>query len=114
MGVSDWLLFMADAMSVVGPSIGYGFQYNEMELKKTSDGFAPEVCLIVMISMIARMYFWWVQRFALPLLLQAALLAVSQVILLYQWQRFSKTRIPVLSSKSHFIKYSILRSHCTE
>lgn len=75
-----WIFsFICDFLTVFGPAVGYGFQYFEIERVKSSAGFAPQVCLIVMLSMVARMHFWLVKEFALPILLQAVCLFVSQV-----------------------------------
>ena len=80
MVVYEVLGFVADVLTVFGPSIGYGFQYLEMDKLKSSAGFAPQVSLIVMISMIARMYFWVAKPFAYPVLFQAVCLYLAQVL----------------------------------
>ena len=68
-----------DILYAFGPSIGYGFQYNEIEVKNTSEGFSPLICVILLISMIARIYYWVLVRFGTPVLIQAIVLGSFQV-----------------------------------
>jgi len=64
---------------VIGPSIGYAFQYREIEIKGSSEGFAPQVSIIILASMISRIFFWITRRFAMPIFLQAIMLVISQI-----------------------------------
>jgi len=70
---------ICDFITVFGSAIGYIYQIKEIEKQKSSEGFAPQVSLIVMISMTARIFFYIVKPFALPLLLQAFCLQICQV-----------------------------------
>lgn len=83
--IFSFLVFICDTVTIFGPSIGYGIQIFEIERFKSSEGFAPQVSLIVMISMVARIFFWLAKRFAYQLLFQAIFLYVTQV---YQTEKY--------------------------
>jgi len=68
-----------DILYAFGPSIGYVFQYKEIGDKKNSEGFSPLTCIIILVSMIARVFFWSPDRSGVPVLIQAIVLAISQV-----------------------------------
>ena len=106
---TEWVSVFTDSLVALGPAIGYGFQYHEMEVKNSSEGFAPQVSIIVLISMIARIFFWLVLRFPLPILVQAIVLCISQIFVLYQYQRLHKPKISLSSSENTFTRYSNIR-----
>jgi len=103
----NWKSGIIDTLVVIGPSIGYAFQYREMEIKGSSEGFAPQVSIIILVSMISRIFFWIMRKFAMPIFLQAITLVISQIFVLLQYQRFNKRKVPMFSYENVFTRYSI-------
>ena len=68
-----------DILYAFGPSVGYAFQYKEIGDKKDSGGFSSLTCIIILVSMIARVFFWNLSESGVPVLIQAIVLAISQV-----------------------------------
>eukprot|EP00826_Nyctotherus_ovalis_P060192 TRINITY_DN8421_c0_g4_i1.p1 TRINITY_DN8421_c0_g4~~TRINITY_DN8421_c0_g4_i1.p1 ORF type:complete len:263 (-),score=32.12 TRINITY_DN8421_c0_g4_i1:91-879(-) len=67
-----------DIPYILVPSAGYYYQYKEIEEKGTSEGFSPLVCTFILVSMIARIFFWTLATAGVPVLLQALVLIASQ------------------------------------
>ncbi|WWC91207.1 uncharacterized protein L201_006149 [Kwoniella dendrophila CBS 6074] len=66
----------------VGPPLIYADQAYSIVKKKDSSGFSHDVCGVLLIANIIRVFFWLGNRFETPLLIQSLLLIVSQLILL--------------------------------
>lgn len=64
------------------PLVPYVAQYFEMQKSKTSEGFSPFVCLILLAANILRVLFWVGKRFDTVLLVQSLLLIVFMFVLL--------------------------------
>ena len=79
MGLLETINLICDSFVVIGPAIGYVYQYVEMERLYSSEGFAPQVSLIVILSMTARIFFWLAKPYQTCLLLQAICLYLCQV-----------------------------------
>ncbi|WVR09058.1 hypothetical protein IAU60_006119 [Kwoniella sp. DSM 27419] len=66
----------------VGPPLIYADQAYSIVKKKDSSGFSTDVCGVVIIANIIRVFFWLGNRFETPLLVQSLLLILSQLLLL--------------------------------
>ncbi|AFR94818.2 hypothetical protein C343_02904 [Cryptococcus neoformans C23] len=66
----------------VGPPLIYVDQAISIIKKKDSSGFSQDVCGVIIIANIIRIFFWLGEHFEIPLLLQSILLIVSQLLLL--------------------------------
>ncbi|KAK1922591.1 PQ loop repeat-domain-containing protein [Papiliotrema laurentii] len=66
----------------VGPPLVYADQAYSIVKKKDSSGFSHDVCGVVIIANITRVFFWLGNRFETPLLIQSILLIISQLFLL--------------------------------
>lgn len=77
-----WLLDLAVA---VGPVIGYWWQLRTIEERRAVGAFSIDICGILMVSAILRVFYWLIHGFAFNLLIQAILIFVIQV---YAWFDF--------------------------
>ncbi|WWD21307.1 hypothetical protein CI109_105791 [Kwoniella shandongensis] len=66
----------------VGPPLVYADQAYSIIKRKDSSGFSHDVCGVVIIANIIRIFFWLGSRFETPLLVQSILLIISQLLLL--------------------------------
>jgi len=80
---STWWEVIASVGMAVGPSLVYADQAYSILRKKDATGFSRDVCAILLISNIARCFFWIGDRFETPLLVQSLLLIVTQLALLF-------------------------------
>ena len=67
---------------VFGPVIGYISQYKLIKETKSLGNFSIDVCAILLLSNILRLFYWYAARFNLALLFQALLMIVAQIVLL--------------------------------
>ncbi|WVQ85022.1 hypothetical protein IAT38_007186 [Cryptococcus sp. DSM 104549] len=74
-----------------GPPLVYADQAYSMVKKKDSSGFSHDVCGVVIIANITRVFFWLGNRFETPLLIQSLLLIISQLGLLAICLHYSPT-----------------------
>ncbi|ORX39143.1 hypothetical protein BD324DRAFT_618636 [Kockovaella imperatae] len=73
---------LASVGMAIGPPLVYADQAYSIVKKKDSSGFSHDVCGVVIIANITRIFFWLGNRFETPLLVQSILLIVSQLFLL--------------------------------
>jgi len=66
----------------VGPPLVYVDQAYSIIKRKDSTGFSWDVCGVLLIANIIRVFFWLGNRFEIPLLVQSLLLILSQLLLL--------------------------------
>ncbi|CAO3648267.1 unnamed protein product [Mucor hiemalis] len=67
---------------VIGPVIGYIDQYFLVMRKKSSVGFNPMTCAILLFANILRIFFWIGKRFEVTLLIQSIVMIIAMLILL--------------------------------
>ncbi len=72
-----WLIDIAVA---IAPIIGYYSQLKLIRDQKSIGTFSIDVCAILMISGILRIYFWVTDGYAINLLFQAMFVIVIQVL----------------------------------
>lgn len=65
---------------VFAPVLGYIPQYNLIKETKSLGSFSIDICAILLIANILRIYFWFAQGFGLPLLLQSIFMITAQVL----------------------------------
>jgi len=80
--MSSVLGTLASVGMAVGPPLVYADQAYSMVKKRDSTGFSHDVCGVVIIANIIRIFFWLGNRFETPLLVQSLLLIISQLFLL--------------------------------
>ncbi|KAI9636764.1 uncharacterized protein MKK02DRAFT_33885 [Dioszegia hungarica] len=78
----DVISTIAGVGMAVGPPLVYVDQAVSIIRKKDSSGFSHDVCGVLLIANIIRIFFWLGNRFETPLLVQSILLIVSQLLLL--------------------------------
>ncbi|KAL7421231.1 hypothetical protein Q5752_004116 [Cryptotrichosporon argae] len=76
------LATLASVGMAVGPPLVYADQTISIVRKQDSTGFSHDVCGVVIVANIVRIFFWLGERFETPLLVQSILLIVSQLCLL--------------------------------
>ncbi|BEJ08527.1 hypothetical protein CcaverHIS641_0506210 [Cutaneotrichosporon cavernicola] len=74
---------LASIGMAVGPPLVYVDQAASIIRKRDSSGFSKDVCGVVIIANIIRVFFWLGERFELALLVQSVLLIISQLALLW-------------------------------
>ena len=52
---------------------------------KSSDGFSPFICLILLVANIVRVFWWFAEEFNMILLVASLVMIACQMILLYLW-----------------------------
>ncbi|GAA99650.1 uncharacterized protein L969DRAFT_47740 [Mixia osmundae IAM 14324] len=83
-----WLQTLASVGMAVGPPLVYADQFVSILRRKDSSGFSIDVCGVLIIANITRMFFWLGERFELALLIQSVLMTLAQLALLYVCLRF--------------------------
>ncbi|CCW60004.1 unnamed protein product [Phytomonas sp. EM1] len=77
-------LTLVDIMIVVGPQIGYVFQFIEIQRTRSSSGYSPLVSLILLCSNTIRIYYYHGFHYRLALLFQALLTVLVHLTLLHK------------------------------
>ncbi|KAJ8660612.1 hypothetical protein O0I10_003660 [Lichtheimia ornata] len=74
--------YLLSAAMAIGPALGYIDQYFIIKRQQSSSGFNPVTCAILLFSNIVRIFFWFGKRFDTTLLIQSAVMIITQSILL--------------------------------
>lgn len=69
------------AMAFGAPLI-YADQAWSIQKRRNAEGFSKDVCAVLLIANLSRIFFWFGERYEFPLLLQSILMIVSQIYLL--------------------------------
>lgn len=89
-------MWIIDIAVAVAPVIGYYSQLQLIRTQKSIGSFSIDVCAILLISAILRIYFWIVNGYAINLLFQAMFIIIIQVrfniLRHYCWTNASKCR----------------------
>lgn len=76
------VIFHMSIVMVVGPILAYVPQYNMIKETNKIGSFSIDICAILLISNILRIFFWFAHGYTLVLFLQAILMVAAQLILL--------------------------------
>lgn len=60
---SRWVQGIISAAMVVGPTLGFALQYNDIRKNGVVRGFSTWVCFLIIMANILRVFFWCVQFF---------------------------------------------------
>lgn len=74
--------FIWDVGYVVLPSVGYMHQYMKISSLKKTEGFSKNICFILIMSYIFRIFFWIGQHFEISILFNAIFGVFIQLLLL--------------------------------
>ncbi|KAK0548316.1 hypothetical protein OC861_003631 [Tilletia horrida] len=85
MGLFDFLIQVGVA---IGPAVVYLDQVRGVLKQRSSQGFSKDVCAVILFACIARIGFYFHEKYALALLLQAIFLIIIQLVLLELLLRF--------------------------
>ncbi|KAI8139378.1 hypothetical protein BJV82DRAFT_627040 [Fennellomyces sp. T-0311] len=80
--MSDIASMVLSVAMTIGPVIGYVDQYFIIRKQKSSAGFNPVTCAILLFSNILRVFFWLGKRFDTTLLIQSIVMILAQLVLL--------------------------------
>lgn len=72
-------MILFDLGVAIGPVLGYYSQLNLIKKEKSVGSFSIDVCAILMISGILRIFFWFTTGYAINLLFQAIFIIIIQV-----------------------------------
>lgn len=72
-------MWIIDVAVAVAPVIGYYSQWQLIKKEQSIGSFSIDVCAILMISAILRIYFWITNGYAINLLFQAMFIIIIQV-----------------------------------
>ena len=81
-----------DILMIFAPIIGYIAQLQKIKVAKSSEGFSKKIILILLVSNIFRIFFWFGKRFAVPLLLQSIVMIIMQLVLLRYCVQYSNVK----------------------
>lgn len=73
-------MLIFDIIVAVAPISGYISQLNLIKQQKSLGTFSIDVCAILMISGILRIFFWFAEGYAINLLFQAIFIIIVQVL----------------------------------
>lgn len=77
------LLSTAAAFAMAfGAPLVYADQAYNIQKKRNSEGFSKDVCAVLLIANVSRIYFWFGEKFEFALLLQSILMIAAQLFLL--------------------------------
>jgi len=79
-----------DILMIITPTIGYIFQARKFEETKSSKGFSRTLCLLLLLSNILRIYFWFGKKFSSALLFQSIMVIISQIYLIHVYLKYSE------------------------
>ncbi|XP_063052907.1 solute carrier family 66 member 2 [Engraulis encrasicolus] len=79
-GLMSWL---ASSVMVLGGSVPYVPQYQEITRSGNTEGFSTRVCLVLLIANILRIFFWIGKQFELTLLLQSVVMILTMFAMLH-------------------------------
>jgi len=86
-----WVSTLASIGMAIGPSLVYADQFYSIVKKEDSSGFSIDVCAVLIMANITRIFFWLGDRFEVALLIQSILMIISQFALLYICLKYSPT-----------------------
>ena len=72
-------MILLDIGVAIAPILGYYSQLNLIKESKSVGSFSIDVCAILMISGILRIFFWFTTGYAINLLFQAVFIIIIQV-----------------------------------
>lgn len=78
------IMLILDIGVTVGPLIGYISQLKLIKKTNSLGSFSIDVCAILLISNILRLYFWFTTGYAFNLFIQSILLIIIQLMLLQE------------------------------
>ena len=73
---------LVDGIIIFCPVVGYIPQYQIIKKNQSLGGFSKKVCLILLLSQIMRIMFWFGREFEFALLLQSIVMIIAQLLLL--------------------------------
>lgn len=73
-------MLIFDILVAVAPISGYYSQLNLIKKQRSLGTFSIDVCAILMISGILRIFFWFEEGYAINLLFQAIFIIIIQVV----------------------------------
>ncbi|XP_046897486.1 solute carrier family 66 member 2 [Hypomesus transpacificus] len=84
-GGSLWLFlgWVASCVMVFGSAVPYAPQYHQIQRTKNTEGFSTRVCLVLLVSNILRILFWFGKRFEVTLLLQSVVIIFTMLVMLH-------------------------------
>ena len=79
------IMFCCDLSMILGPALSYIIQIHKMWNEKVCEGFSTYVSFILILSNLIRLFWWYLARFSLIILMAAILMVICQMVLLYIW-----------------------------
>ena len=89
---ASFMMSVVNIGMIFAPSIGYIIQANKFKSKASSKGFALYGCLVIIISNILRILFWFGKNFTKVLLYQSFVVLLSQFYLIKKYLEYSDTK----------------------
>ena len=83
-----------DILFVICPPLGFVAQYFEILKKNSMGSFSINVTLILLVSNILRVFFWFGKRFSVVLVYQSLFMILAQLALLELCVRVKKDHSP--------------------
>ena len=85
---SPFFEFIVDICMIFFTSMGYFLQGHKFKKKKSSKGFSPNLCLLLLLANIIRIFFWVGKHFSKTLLYQSITVIISQIYLIHYYLKY--------------------------
>ena len=106
---SPYFEFIVDICMIFFTSTGYFLQGYKFKLKKSSKGFSKNLCLLLLLSHIIRIFFWIGKHFSNTLLYQSIAVILSQIYLIHSYLEYrdnlKKVKFQDISIYEHIINW---------
>lgn len=100
-----------DLIVAFGPVLGYIAQLNLIKKQKSLGTFSIDVCAILLIASILRIFFWFAKGYAINLLFQAISIIIIMLVILYQGVKlshFQKQTFWRWNSYENYLKFLLI------
>ncbi|XP_078400697.1 solute carrier family 66 member 2 [Cetorhinus maximus] len=79
----SFLSWVASFLMVFGGALPYIPQYRDIQKSGNAEGFSTQVCLVMLVASILRLFFWFGKHFELTLLWQSIVMIITMLALLH-------------------------------
>ena len=83
--IESIIYYGSDVGMIAGGTVGYILQINRMRQEKNAEGFSPLVSFILITANLIRIFWYYVKRYDMPILIMAVTQMIVQFVLLYVW-----------------------------
>ena len=104
---SPFFEFIVDICMIFFTSMGYFLQGYKFKKKKSSEGFSRNLCLLLLLANIIRIFFWIGKHFSNTLLYQSITVILSQIFLIHFYLEYRENSKKEKNSESSIYEHII-------